>query len=202
MKIWVLAFLIVATGILGGCSVEEVEMATFPSYASVTRKEQTQKENKMQRDIAMWYHCQLRKGVSEGELKSAYDSILFYENGVMGTLTLSEQSVSMPIYHGVSANVLEKGAGHMPSSAFPIGEKGSVSILVIAEGAEITAGEHIEISIAGEKTTYVVTQVDVESSDIPTQSEETLLVIIFRGERSTRSILCGIDTSLQEFSGG
>ena len=43
------------------------------------------------------------------------------EDGVMAYIEIPKISVYLPIYHGTSADILEKGVGHMQSTSLPIG---------------------------------------------------------------------------------
>lgn len=189
---------IVLVLILAGCAVEAVEVATFPRFAEAVLVRESAEKEKMQRDLAMWYNYQLRAGTDDSELASAYGSILFYEDGVMGMLSLPAHAVCMPIYHGVAVNTLEKGAGHMPNSAFPIGSAGDVTQLVIAQGEKITLGERVEISVLGQTLCYTVTQTDARSSDIHDSPKADMLVLIERAERTTSYIFCTRDGDAEE----
>lgn len=50
-------------------------------------------------------------------------------NGVMGYIEIPKIDVNLPIYHGTSESVLQKGIGHMDASAFPIGGEGYHAVL-------------------------------------------------------------------------
>src|SRR5690625_1631531 len=47
----------------------------------------------------------------------------------MGNLEIPSIDVNLPIYHGVSEDVLQQGIGHMSNSSFPIGGDGSHTAL-------------------------------------------------------------------------
>lgn len=197
MKKRFLVLWIVLVLMFAGCAVEEVEVATFPMFAEVALAPESAEKEKMQRDLAMWYNYQLRAGADGSELASAYGSILFYEDGVMGTLSLPAHAVCMPIYHGVGVDTLEKGAGHMPNSAFPIGGAGDVTQLVIAQGAQLTVGERVEITVLGQTLSYSVVQTDARESDIPESPKTDMLVLIVRAERTTSYIFCTRDVDAE-----
>lgn len=57
-----------------------------------------------------------------------YYSILNFD-GVMGRIEIPEIGVSLPIFHGTSDQVLERGVGHMENTPFPIGGYGNHAIL-------------------------------------------------------------------------
>lgn len=50
-------------------------------------------------------------------------------SGIMGYVEIPCISVELPIYHGTSSSVLEKGAGHLVGSSLPIGGKGTHSVI-------------------------------------------------------------------------
>ncbi len=50
-------------------------------------------------------------------------------DGVMGYIEISKISVKLPIYHGTSEETLQKGVGHIESTALPIGGKGNHPVL-------------------------------------------------------------------------
>ncbi len=55
-------------------------------------------------------------------LPDGYDDILNLDgNGVMCYLSIPKINVNLPVYHGTSEDVLEKGAGHLESTALPVG---------------------------------------------------------------------------------
>ena len=62
---------------------------------------------------------------------SDYNQILNLEEdtGVMGSIEIPKISVYLPIYHGTSAEVLERGVGHMEGTSFPIGGRSTHTVL-------------------------------------------------------------------------
>lgn len=59
-----------------------------------------------------------------------YDEILAVnESGIMGQLEIPELDIRLPIYHGTDGSTLEKGAGHLLCSSFPVGGKGTHAVL-------------------------------------------------------------------------
>lgn len=100
-----------------------------------------------------------------------YDKILDFGNGVMGFLRIPEIGVELPIYHGVSDTVLQKGAGHLPGSALPIGGAGNHCILTGHTGlpsaelftnlTELAVGDQFELHVLEEVLVYEVDQITV-----------------------------------------
>lgn len=50
-------------------------------------------------------------------------------DGMMCHVKIPKISVDLPVFHGVSANALEKGIGHLEGSALPVGGEGTHSVL-------------------------------------------------------------------------
>lgn len=51
------------------------------------------------------------------------------DNGIMGYVKIPQIDVVLPIYHGTTAEVLEKGVGHLFGSSLPIGGIGTHCVL-------------------------------------------------------------------------
>lgn len=51
------------------------------------------------------------------------------ENGLIGFIDIPKINVYLPIYHGTSTEVLERGAGHLDNTAFPIGGANTHSVI-------------------------------------------------------------------------
>ncbi len=101
----------------------------------------------------------------------AYEDILDYANHIMGTLYIPTINVNLPIYHGTEEEVLAKGVGHMPDSAFPIGGIGNHTVLTGHTGLpsarlftdldQLAVGDPFYISILNETLAYEVDQIQV-----------------------------------------
>ena len=100
-----------------------------------------------------------------------YDKILDFGNGVMGCVRIPEIGVELPIYHGVSDTVLQKGAGHLPGSALPIGGAGNHCVLTGHTGlpsaelftdlTELAVGDQFELHVLEKVLVYEVDQITV-----------------------------------------
>jgi len=131
-----------------------------------------------QRRLAEAYNRTIWDGVPCGD----YDSILNFENGMMGYISIPEIDVNLPIYHGVDEAVLTKGIGHLPDSSFPIGGEGNHSVLTGHTGlpsaklftnlSKLKEGDIFEINILKETLSYCVDQIKVvlpnETNDLRT----------------------------------
>lgn len=64
------------------------------------------------------------------KLSDRYNSILNVDGkGIIGYVKIPSIDVSLPIYHGTSEKILSKGAGHLENTSFPIGGKGTHSVI-------------------------------------------------------------------------
>ena len=81
-------------------------------------------------EAARAYNVRLQAaGEKLTEEESGYYNILDFGNGIMGYIQIPKIEVKLPIYHGVSNEVLEKGVGHLPASSFPIEGQGNHAVL-------------------------------------------------------------------------
>lgn len=120
---------------------------------------------RIHRNLAGWYNLNLSIERPEEGFEKAYNSILNYED-IMGLLEIPSLGTTLPIYHGVSDSILEKGVGHLPETSFPIGGEGNHSVLVgkaelpgkrlFAEVSAVKEGELFYIQAPGEMLVYQV----------------------------------------------
>lgn len=108
----------------------------------------------------------------EQEEEQEYDSLLnMTEDGVMGFIKIPCINVSLPIYHGTSGKVLEKGVGHLQGSSLPVGGESTHAILTGHTGlssaklftdlTELEKGDYFFLHVMGEELAYVVDQISV-----------------------------------------
>ena len=113
------------------------------------------------------------------EESSDYTNILNIDGkGLMGYISIPKIDVNIPIYHGTSSKVLEKGVGHLEGSSFPIGGMSTHSILSAHRGLpsaklftdldQLKIGDKFFISILDKKLAYEVDQILVVE---PSESE-------------------------------
>ncbi len=133
--IWLAAAMLVAgVSVLLYPVVSNMINRRHGSYAIQELQEQVGRLNTEEMDrvfaAARMYNRQLLSQEEDMEdLLKRYEAILDFGGGIMGYIWIPEINVKLPIYHGVDTDVLEKGIGHMPMSAFPIGGSGNHTIL-------------------------------------------------------------------------
>ena len=89
----------------------------------------------------------------------------------MGYLEIPRIDVELPIYHGTSEEVLEKGAGHLEATALPIGGKNRHPVISAHRGLpsaelftrldEMEIGDWFYLSVLDETLAYEVDKITV-----------------------------------------
>ena len=104
-------------------------------------------------------------------LPENYLSVLDVGDGIMGYVEIPDIKVYLPIYHGASEEVLEKGAGHIEQTTLPIGGVGNLSVITAHTGLpkaemfnrliELKNGDVFLIHVLDETFTYEVDDIKV-----------------------------------------
>lgn len=115
---------------------------------------------------------------SENTGSSSYLDILNINgNGIMGYIEIPKIDIKIPIYHGTSAKVLQKGVGHLEGSSFPVGganthavlsgHRGLPSSRLFTDLDQLKDGDLFYINVLGQVLAYQVDQISVvEPSDV------------------------------------
>lgn len=99
-----------------------------------------------------------------------YQNILNIDGkGLMGYISIPKIDVRIPIYHGTSSKVLEKGVGHLEGSSFPVGGMSTHTILSAHRGLpsaklftdldQLKEGDKFYIYILDQALAYEVDQI-------------------------------------------
>lgn len=88
---------------------------------------------------------------------------------VMGVLTIPAIKVDLPIYHGTSEAVLNRGAGHLEWSSLPVGGESSHAVItghrghpsswLLTDLAKLETGDRFMIRVLGETLVYEVERI-------------------------------------------
>lgn len=150
-----------------------------------------------------------RFGVLSEEDLARYDQLLdIMGNGVMGYIRIPSIGVNLPIYHGVSDEVLQVGVGHVESSSLPIGgpathvvlsgHRGLPSARLFTDLNLLKEGDRFELCVLGDTLTYEVDQIltvlpdELESLGIePDQDLVTLVTCTPYGINTHRLLVRG-----------
>lgn len=187
--IWAaVVMLILGLGVLLYPTVSSMINRQNGSYAIQELQEHLDGMDSVQMEAALEearaYNALLQSALEQSEdVSDSYDSILDFGNGIMGYITIPKIDVKLPVYHGVSTEVLEKGIGHLPSSAFPIGGAGNHTVLTGHTGlpsaelftdlTELAEGDRFEVTIGTDSVTYQVDQIRVV---LPSETEDLMPV--------------------------
>ena len=126
----------------------------------------------------------------------------------MGYLRIPAIDLVLPIYHGVSGEVLEKGAGHLPGSSLPVGGSSTHAVLAAHSGLasqrlftdleQVQLGDQFFLSIMGTDLAYQVDQIlVVDPNDasalaiVPGQDYVTLMTCTPYGTNTHRLLVRG-----------
>ena len=105
-----------------------------------------------------------------------YDTILDVSGtGIMGYVSIPKLGVELPVYHGISAEVLNIACGHLEGSSLPVGGQSTHSILSAHRGLpharlftdldKMELGDTFTITILDRIVTYQVDQIKVVNPD-------------------------------------
>lgn len=114
------------------------------------------------------------------------------EDGVMAYIEIPKISVYLPIYHGTSNEVLEKGVGHIQSTSIPIGGISTHSVLTGHTGLpsaelftrldELVVGDIFYIHVLNEVLTYKIYETKVilpdEIDELQITSGKDLITLV------------------------
>lgn len=136
------------------------------------------------------------------DLVSGYDDALdITGNGVMGYIDIDKLNLELPIYHGVSKEVLQIGVGHLPGTSLPVGGESTHAVLSGHRGLpsaklftdlnEMEVGDTFTVTVLDRVYTYEVDQIKVV---LPSETSDLQIV---KGEDHCTLMTCtpyGINT--------
>ena len=131
-----------------------------------------------------------------------YDHLLnLYGNGIMAYVEIPKIHVNLPIYHGTTTEVLEKGIGHLTGSSLPIGGVGNHAVLTGHSGVagqrlfsdldQLEIGDVFFIHVLNQQLAYEVRAIDTV---LP---EDTKLLTSVDGKDKCTLVTCtpfGVNT--------
>ena len=137
--------------------------------------------------------AELSSPLLEYEQLAGYDEILNINgSGVMGYVSIPKLSVELPVYHGVSAEVLNIACGHLEGSALPVGGANTHCVLSAHRGLphaklftdlnKLELGDTFQLTILNRTLTYQVDQIKVvrpeEINDVQIIAGEDLCTLL------------------------
>ncbi len=154
---------------------------------------------------------------SETEKYQEYlNTLNLTEEGIMGYLEIPKINVDLPIYHGTSDAVLNKGIGHVMQTAFPVGGKGTHSVLsghtglssskLFTDLNQLEKGDYFFVDVYNETFVYQVDQIltvlPEKATDymeaVPDKDYITLITCTPYGVNSHRLLVRGVRSEFPE----
>lgn len=101
-----------------------------------------------------------------------YDDILDISGtGIMGYVTIEKLDIKLPVYHGTSAEVMERACGHLKGTSFPIGGESTHSVLSAHRGVpsaklftdldKMEVGDTFTVTVLNKVLTYQVDRISI-----------------------------------------
>ena len=105
-------------------------------------------------------------------LLEGYEEILNVSgNGIMGYVAIQKLGVELPVYHGISTEVLNIACGHLEGTSFPVGGESTHCILSAHRGLphaklftdldKMELGDTFTVTVLDRTVTYQVDQIKV-----------------------------------------
>ena len=119
---------------------------------------------KISRKGLIWEH-------GEQDLTEYENTLSFNNVGNMGYIDIPKIKIKLPIYHGISDEVLQKSIGHLPETSLPVGGKSSHCVLsghrglpsakLFSDLDKLVEGDVFTLSILNETYSYEVDRIRV-----------------------------------------
>ena len=100
-----------------------------------------------------------------------YDALKIEGTTIIGYVVIEKIGVELPVYHGTSEQVLNRGVGHLEGTSLPVGGESTHSVMSAHRGLptaklftdldRLEMGDTFQISILDQVLTYQVDQVKV-----------------------------------------
>ncbi|MCH4221320.1 MAG: class C sortase [Eggerthellaceae bacterium] len=141
-----------------------------------------------------------------------YDILNPDGSGMMGYVNVPSVGINLPIYHATSEDVLQKGAGHIATTALPIdgtsihpvitGHTGIPDKVLFTNLDAVHIDDIFRIKVLNKTFSYKVSRIDVVQPDdtnllqpVSGKDEVTLLTCTPYGINSERLLVTGIPTT-------
>ena len=112
-----------------------------------------------------------------------YEALKIEGTSIIGYLKIDKIGVELPIYHGTSDEVLNRGVGHLEGSSLPVGGENTHSIMSAHRGLpsaklftdldRLELGDTFQVVILDQILTYQVDQIKITT---PQEFEDLLIV--------------------------
>ena len=105
------------------------------------------------------------------QVEGYYDTLRVGDNDMIGYVKIDRIGVELPIYHGTSEKVLNKGVGHLEGSSLPVGGENTHSVMSAHRGLpssklftdldRVEIGDTFQIVVLNQVLTYQVDHIEV-----------------------------------------
>ena len=126
------------------------------------------------------------------KLKGYNDILDISGTGIMGYVSIPKLGVELPLYHGISAEVLNVACGHLEGTSLPVGGENTHCVLSAHRGLphaklfteldKMEVGDTFTITVLNRTVTYQVDQIKVvlpnETSDVQIVEGEDLCTLL------------------------
>ncbi len=109
------------------------------------------------------------------QLENYKDILNISGNGIMGYVSISKLGVELPLYHGISAEVLNIACGHIEGTSLPVGGENTHCVLSAHRGLpharlftdldKMELGDTFQLTVLNRTVTYQVDQIKVVRPD-------------------------------------
>ena len=126
------------------------------------------------------------------KLKGYNDILDVSGTGIMGYVSIPKLGVELPLYHGISAEVLNVACGHLEGTSLPVGGENTHCVLSAHRGLphaklfteldKMEVGDTFTITVLNRTVTYQVDQIKVvlpnETNDVQIVAGEDLCTLL------------------------
>ena len=105
------------------------------------------------------------------EVPGYYDTLKIEGTSIIGYVKIDKIGVELPVYHGTSEQVLNRGVGHLEGSSLPVGGESTHSVMSAHRGLpsaklftdldRLEMGDTFQVVVLDQVLTYQVDQINV-----------------------------------------
>lgn len=166
---------------------DEVEKLSDDELKKATEKAKEYNETKVNDELVFTDPF----GDGEATIDAGYYNVLDVGETI-GSIEIPKIDTELPIYHGVSSDVLDAGIGHLSNSSFPIGGKGTHSILsghrglptakMFRELDKLELGDQFYIHVLDKVLAYEVVDISIvlpnETNNLKLEEGKDLVTLV------------------------
>ena len=186
---------------------KKVQSSIISEYDDAIKDAKTEDIERILRE-ARQYNRKLAEGrisVYDVEKGGYFAQLSCGGSGIMGYIEIPKINVDLPIYHGITGDEMQRGAGHVPQTSLPIGgidthsaiaaHTGQASDPLFSDLPLLEIGDGFSIHIFGDVLNYkiidkqVVVPTDVETIKIQKGKDLVTLITCYPYPSNTERLL-------------